>query len=156
MGNCRSFDRQLFTKKAEQYANKKDIRRIYPLGGSELDMEIALAGILAGIFSSMGMGGGGVLIIYFSLFTALPQLQAQGINVLFFIPVATVSVVIYNFKGMIDWKAALPFAIFGFISSYFGVQLASVIEESVLRKIFAALLIIMGVRELFSGVHFKK
>lgn len=118
-------------------------------------MEIALAGMFAGIFSSMGMGGGGVLIIYLTVFTAVPQLKAQGMNVLFFIPVAALSVIIYHFKGMIDWKSALPFAFFGFISSYFGAQLAAIIDGDLLSKIFGGLLIVMGVRELFSGIRFK-
>lgn len=120
-------------------------------------MEISFfaAATVAGVFSSMGMGGGGVLIIYFSIFTTIPQIKAQGINVLFFIPVAALSVIIYHCKGMIDWKAALPFAFFGVISSYIGVRLATLIDGNLLSKIFGLLLIIMGTRELFAGIKFK-
>ena len=33
----------------------------------------AIAGTLSAIIGSMGLGGGGVLIIYFNLFTQTPQ-----------------------------------------------------------------------------------
>ena len=40
----------------------------------------AVAGILSGLLGAMGLGGGGILIIYLSIFTSIPQAQAQGIN----------------------------------------------------------------------------
>ena len=110
----------------------------------------ALAALIAGIFSSMGMGGGGILIIYFGLFTAVPQLTAQGINVLFFIPIAAFSVIVYHIKGLIDWRTALPFAALGVLSSFGGSYLATLIDGEILSKIFGILLLVMGINQLFS------
>lgn len=110
----------------------------------------ALAALIAGIFSSMGMGGGGILIIYFGLFTAVPQLTAQGINVLFFIPIAAFSVIVYHIKGLIDWRTALPFAALGVLSSFGGSYLATLIDGEILSKIFGILLLVMGIKQLFS------
>lgn len=110
----------------------------------------ALAALIAGIFSSMGMGGGGILIIYFGLFTAVPQLTAQGINVLFFIPIAAFSVIVYHIKGLIDWRTALPFASLGVLSSFGGSYLATLIDGEILSKIFGILLLVMGIKQLFS------
>lgn len=110
----------------------------------------ALAALIAGIFSSMGMGGGGILIIYFGLFTAVPQLTAQGINVLFFIPIAAFSVIVYHIKGLIDWRTALPFAVLGVLSSFGGSYLATLIDGDILSKIFGILLLVMGIKQLFS------
>lgn len=123
------------------------------MGRDKADMEIvwsSATAFFAGVFSSMGMGGGGIMIIYFGLFTSIPQVTAQGINVLFFIPIAALSVIIYHIKGLIDWKIALPFAALGIISSFAGSYLASVIDGKLLSKIFGVLLLIMGVRQLFS------
>lgn len=110
----------------------------------------AAAALIAGIFSAMGMGGGGIMIIYFSLFTGISQLNAQGINVIFFIPIALIAVIVYHFKGLIEWKIVLPFALFGIISSLLGSYIASVIDGNILSKIFGALLLVMGTRQLFS------
>ena len=43
-----------------------------------------IAGILSGIIGAMGIGGGGILIIYLTLFADMEQMAAQGINLLFF------------------------------------------------------------------------
>ena len=50
-----------------------------------MNISALLAGLFSGILGSMGLGGGGILIIYLSLFTATEQLKAQGINLIFFI-----------------------------------------------------------------------
>ena len=46
------------------------------------------AGFAAGALGAMGLGGGSVLILYLTLCAGLPQLQAQGINLTFFLPCA--------------------------------------------------------------------
>ena len=61
-----------------------------------MNIAALLAGLFSGILGSMGLGGGAVLVIYLSLFTETKQLTAQGINLLFFIPIAAVSVIIYS------------------------------------------------------------
>ena len=40
---------------------------------------------LLAALSGMGVGGGGLFVIYLSLFTDTPQLVAQGMNLLFFL-----------------------------------------------------------------------
>ena len=42
----------------------------------------------------MGVGGGGLLVIYLTAIKDIPQLAAQGINLLFFLPSAFVSVLL--------------------------------------------------------------
>ena len=50
-----------------------------------------IAGLLCAVLAAMGVGGGGLLVIYLTLVKELPQLYAQGINLLFFLPSALVS-----------------------------------------------------------------
>lgn len=59
----------------------------------------AVAGILSGLLGAMGLGGGGILIIYLSIFTSIPQAQAQGINLLFFLPTAVLALIVYQRKS---------------------------------------------------------
>ena len=44
-----------------------------------------ISGIIAGIFTGTGMGGGTVLILLLSIFGNLNQHYSQGINLIFFI-----------------------------------------------------------------------
>ena len=46
----------------------------------------ALAGIASGILGSLGLGVGSVLILYLTIFLHMEQAQAQGINLVFFVP----------------------------------------------------------------------
>ena len=45
-----------------------------------------LAGTATGVLSAFGVGGGTLLLIYMTAFAGLPQDQAQGINLLYFLP----------------------------------------------------------------------
>ena len=67
-------------------------------------MRTVLAAFFSGLAGSLGLGGGGVLVLYLVLALGMPQLKAQGINLLFFIPCAALSSIVYSFKKLIDWK----------------------------------------------------
>ena len=51
-----------------------------------------LASLLSGICASMGLGGGSILILFLTLFLNVDRIVAGGVNLMFFIPVALVSV----------------------------------------------------------------
>lgn len=122
----------------------------YEIEGDWLDWVIsALAGILSGVIGAMGMGGGGVLIIYLSLFTDIPQSTAQGINLLFFLPTAVLSVLYYSKKKLIEWKIALPFAAMGMAGTAAGCFLCGRFDNGILTRLFGILLLVMGVLGLF-------
>ncbi len=115
-----------------------------------------IIGILAGLLTSLGFGGGGVLIIYLTLFTSIPQHTAQGINLLFFIPSAILSLIIYSKDKLVKWRVAIPFAIFGVVGALVGVEISKIMDSSLLSKIFGGLLIIMGLKTLISKSKNKK
>ena len=109
-----------------------------------------LAGLLSGIIGSMGLGGGAVLIIYLTLFTKTNQLKAGGINLLFFIPIAIIAVIIYTKRKQIKWKAVLKISSVGVLGAVVGWFLADYLGGDILGKIFGLLLVLLGVREIFS------
>lgn len=104
----------------------------------------AIAGTLSAIIGAMGLGGGGVLLIYLNLFTQTPQTLAQGINLLFFVPSAIVAIIIYIKKKLVNFKLAIIFSLLGLVGALAGSYLACFIESRVLSKLFAILLLIMG------------
>ena len=108
-----------------------------------------LAGLLSGIIGAMGLGGGAVLIIYLAVFTDTPQLKAQGINLLFFLPVGLIAVIIYAVKKKTRWKTVLPMAAGGILGAVAGLFLTDTLGGDLTAKIFGGLLIILGVKEIF-------
>lgn len=108
-----------------------------------------IAGLLSGIIGAMGLGGGAVLIIYLTVFTNTPQLEAQGINLLFFIPIGLIAVIIYAIKKKIKWKITLPIALGGLIGAVLGITVTNFIGGDFIAYIFGAFLIILGIKEIF-------
>ena len=104
---------------------------------------------LTGIFASMGLGGGMVLIVYLTVFAGFSQLVAQGINLVFFIPIAIISLVLHTKNKLVEWKKAVPAVLWGTAAVIRSAWLANRIEQSLLSKAFGIFLILMGLKELF-------
>lgn len=116
-----------------------------------------IASIFAGAAGSMGLGGGSVLLIYLTVFAGVGQLTAQGINLVFFLPIGAIAVFIYWRKGMIDFKKIWPFIAAGIpLCLIFG-YLVKFINADILRKIFGGLVLIFGLYHIFAkGKENKK
>lgn len=114
-----------------------------------MNISALLAGLFSGILGSMGLGGGAVLLIYLTLFTDTPQLTAQGINLLFFIPIGTLALIIYTLKKQIKWKQTIKIALWGLLGSFAGLTLTNFLGGEITGKIFGGLLIILGLTEIF-------
>lgn len=50
-----------------------------------------LAGALTGLLTGAGIGGGSLLLLYMTVFQKVPQLEAQGINLLYFLAATPLS-----------------------------------------------------------------
>lgn len=109
-----------------------------------------IAALLAGAAGALGLGGGGVLIIYLSAFASMDQLKSQGINLLFFIPLAIIAIIIHSKHHLIKWKEIIPICICGLLGAVGGSIVAGMIDASILSKIFAVGIAALGVKELFS------
>ena len=108
-----------------------------------------IAAFFTGIFASLGVGGGMILIIYLTVFAGFDQLAAQGINLIYFIPIAALSVIIHSKNKLIEWKKIMPSLITGVIFAALGTFAAGYIGSPALKKIFAVFILIIGIKELF-------
>lgn len=106
------------------------------------------AAFLTGIFASLGVGGGMILIIYLTVFGGFDQISAQGINLIYFIPIATLSVIIHTKNGLIHWKKIFPAIAAGIAFSAAGAVAAKYFGSPALKKIFAVFILLIGVKEL--------
>jgi uncharacterized membrane protein YfcA len=109
----------------------------------------ALVSLGSGIAASMGLGGGFVLLIYLTIFAETPQVEAQWINLLFFLPIGTLALLLHLKNGLIEKSAILPALCWGAIGVMLGATAAHFLGNSWLRKIFAIFLLIVGCKELF-------
>lgn len=108
-----------------------------------------LVGFFAGLVASMGLGGGFVMIIYLTVFADCSQLEAQGANLIFFLPIALLSIFLHSRSRLIDWRVIPYAAAAGIVGSLLGTLLTAILGEGILRTLFALLLLATGGRELF-------
>ena len=102
------------------------------------------AGLLISALAGMGIGGGGLLVLYLVFVKDMPQLEAQGMNLVFFI-FASASALLYHIrKRKINWKLTVLLAAVGVLGAYFGVKTAAVASPKIIRKVFGWLLITSG------------
>ena len=111
-------------------------------------MWVALTGFCSGIISGMGIGGGTILIPALLFLTDITQQQAQGVNLIYFIPTAVTALITHQKKGNLDWKTAKPLALMGLAGAAAGAFLAVSLESELLRKIFGGFLFLMGLSEI--------
>ena len=108
-----------------------------------------IIGFLSGLIGSMGFGGGGILIIFLTVFMNTPQVKAQGINLVFFIPCAIVATIIYAIKKQIEYKKIAFVIIGGITGAVISSFLLNFIDTFYLSKIFAVFLITTGFLTIF-------
>ncbi len=112
-------------------------------------MKLFFIGLISGVISGMGIGGGTILIPGLIIFSNINQQQAQGINLAVFIPMATVALITHYRKNNIDLRTAVPIIATGVIGAFVGSSMAMKMAPSFLRKVFSAFLFIMGTYEIF-------
>ena len=68
-----------------------------------MNLEV-ITGIIAGIVSGAGMGGGAILILILVNFMQIDQHIEQATNLIFFIPTALVAIWVNYRQKLIDFK----------------------------------------------------
>ena len=107
-------------------------------------MQEFIIGILSGIVSALGMGGGTILILLLGIFTNLEQHLVQGTNLIVFIPVSIIAILINIKNKKIDYKISFQIIIFGMIGAFIGSMLAFKFNNRILKKFFGIFLLIIG------------
>lgn len=107
--------------------------------------------IVLAVLSGMGLGGGGLFVIYLKLFVGGDQLEMQAINLLFFIFAAGASLTFHLLRRRIYVSAVILAAASGMVGSLIGSFIASRIRSASLGIIFGIMLIGAGIYSFFGG-----
>ena len=107
-----------------------------------------LAGLAAGIMSSMfGVGGGIVMVPLLTIAFAFGQKSAQGMSLFIMLPIALAGALRYKFNPdiPINLPVCVMMAIGGIVGAMIGTHLVFNISEAVLKRMFAVFIIITGI-----------
>ena len=111
-----------------------------------------LLGVVIGIVSGLvGIGGGALLIPALVLFYGMSQHRAQGTSIAtLLLPIGILAFWKYWKAGEVDLRLAILVAIGFAVGGWIGGSWAVHLSDVVLKRGFAALLIVIAVRMLFS------
>ncbi len=109
-----------------------------------------LIGIVSGIVSGTGMGGGTILIFLLTFLIGMEQHIAQATNLIFFIPTSIVAIIVNLKNKNIDIPLAIIISIFGILGAIIGANISINIDVQILRKCFGVFLGIIALNEIYS------
>ena len=115
----------------------------------EMGIIDVLAGVIIAVLAGMGIGGGGLLVLYLLFMKGMEQVDSQGINLIFFICVGIASLVYHRKKRRFNVRLTVFLIVFGVLGAMIGAYCASVIDPMIIREIFGWLLVISGFSVLF-------
>lgn len=107
-------------------------------------------GVISGIVSGMGMGGGTILIFLLIFICNIEQHIAQATNLIFFVPTSIIAIIVNIKNKNIDIKLGIYTAIFGILGAIIGANIAIYTDVNKLRKLFGIFLIIIVLHEIYS------
>ena len=115
------------------------------------------------LLTGMGIGSGGLLTLWLTLFHGIGQLQAQGLNLLFFV-ISSAGALFFHFrKRKILFSHLPPMILAGVIGALAGTYLSRLIPAAVLRKCFGGMMTLAGTvtlirsgKELLTGHRQRK
>lgn len=113
---------------------------------------IAFIGVLGGVVGGLfGVGGGVIFVPLLILVKRLDPHLAIGTSLAVIVPTALIAA-IRNYKaGMIDWKIALLLIVFSMIGSWAGAGLSLGMDVTLLKRFYAAFLLVLSLKLFFSN-----
>jgi uncharacterized membrane protein YfcA len=103
---------------------------------------IILGLVAGGVSAALGVGGGVVLVPGLAILFAFDQHLAQGTSLAVIVPIAIVGAVVHARARRVVWKYTLALG----ITAIVGGQLALALDDSLLRRLFAGMLVVTALR----------
>lgn len=108
---------------------------------------LIVLGLVAGMFAaSLGIGGGIIFVPVLVSVFSFSQLDAQGTSLAVIVPTAIIATIGHMRADRVVWKVALFTGVAGIVGALIGSQVAYLVDEAILRRVFAMVLAGLAVR----------
>jgi len=114
---------------------------------SIIDMSVML---ILGMLYGCGMGGGGLLVVYLTMFCGMAQTDAQALNLFYYVVASTAAAFVILKHRNVNYSLVTICSLAGIPGAYAGSLLRKIISVTMLRHIFGVVLIITGVSVFIS------
>lgn len=112
---------------------------------------LILVGVIAGAISGiLGIGGGIIMVPAMVYLLGFTQQQSVATSLAIMLPPVSIFAVINYYKaGFVDVKAALIIMCAFMVGSYISSKVAIGLPEHIVKKCFAVLLFVVGIKMMF-------
>lgn len=118
-------------------------------------MKLILIGIISGIVTGMGMGGGSILILILTAFLFVNQHTAQATNLIFFVPTSISAIYVYFKNRNVDTKLGLKLLYTAIIGAVVGSYLTKYVASDNLKKYFGMFLLTIAIIDTIQTIKKK-
>ena len=105
---------------------------------------VMAAAFLIAVLSGMGMGSGGLLVVFLTVFAGVPQIRAQGMNLAFFLFSSGAAMLWHVQKRRLSLPVILLVSAAGLLGALPGTWAALILPEVLIRRIFGGMLLLSG------------
>ena len=102
------------------------------------------AAVTVGVLAGMGVGSGGIFLLYLTLIAEMEHKVAQGVNLLFFVFALSAAVPVHLSRYHIPTRVLGIILLMGIPGALIGSMLVPYLPVTFLRKSFGVLLIFSG------------
>lgn len=111
-----------------------------------------IIGLVSGIVSGTGMGGGTILIFLLTFVCGIEQHVAQATNLIFFIPTSIVAIIVNLKNKNIEIQKGILISLFGILGAIIGANISLKLDVSILKKFFGIFLALIAINEIYSNL----
>ena len=108
----------------------------------------ALATLGAALLSGMGLGSAGIFVLYLTAVAGLPQVEAQAVNLVFFLLSAGASLGVHLRQRRIPVRAVMYLVAWAVPGTVLGTYLAGALDADLVRRLFGGMLVVTGLPAL--------
>ncbi len=121
-------------------------------------MGLILVGVISGIITGLGMGGGSILILILVNLMSVEQHIAQATNLVFFIPTAISAIIVHIKNKNIDKRIGKKLLFPTILGSSIGAYFTRLISTNNLKRCFGIFLLVVGISEIITTLkeHIKE
>ena len=113
----------------------------------------AVAAAVIAILSGLGIGSGGLLVIWLTMIGGIDAETARGLNLLFFVFSAGAALLIHIIKGRIKLRLVVCLALFACVGTLVGTYVGAMINPLLLKRIFGGMLFFSGAYTLVGNLN---
>ena len=112
-----------------------------------------LASLLIAILSGLGIGSGGLLVIWLTMIEGIDAETARGLNLLFFVFSASAALILHLIFKRIKPTLVIFLAALACVGTFIGTYIGKMIDPLWLKRIFGGMLVVSGVYTLVGNVR---